>query len=472
MAGPTMVSPEYRLLRWLMPFPAIEQRNLRLVRRATDLSARATRPVDGVTASNQGDGGAQVRVYRPAAVSAPAAVLWVHGGGLIIGRPEMDDQRASGIAAALGVVVVSVRYRLAPEHPFPTPLDDVQAGWDWLQRHAESLGVDPQRVVIGGGSAGAGLVAALTQRLRDADGRQPVGQLLVYPMLDDHTAADRSLDEPRHAVWSNGSNRTGWSSYLAGGAGRDDVPAYAVPARREDLSRLPPAWIGVGTADLFHDEVCTYAERLQAAGVPVELVVVEGAPHGFDAVTAPRASQDFLASQLAFLSERLELPPDLPTESVLGLPTLEWVEQAPIRVEQTVEIAAPPSAVWPFIADHAGWTRWFTAANSVVVTGRGSGVGGRRRVRIGALRFDEVFTAWEPERHFAFAISSSTLPILARMAESLRVEPTTTGTRVTYRQGLAAHRRFESPLQLVARRLSAELADSLVRLKSMVEGEE
>lgn len=459
------VDPRYRAVGWALPGPGVTPRLLPVVRAA--LSTMAMRPAPGVDVREESGDGARVRVYRPPVVAAPAAMLWMHGGGFVLGRPEMDDVRVSGLAAALGIAVVSTRYRLAPEHPFPAALDDCQAAWHWLQDNAALLGVDPGRVVVGGNSAGAGLAAALVQRLHDAGGRQPAGQLLVYPMLDDRTGADPSQDSVRHLAWTALSNRTGWSSYLDGPPGRPDVPEYAVPARRADLSGLPPAWIGVGSEDLFVDECRTYAARLQEAGVPTELVVVDGAPHAFDMVVSLRSTQDVLASQLAFLSERLDLPADLPIDDV---PSPEWIETAPIRVEQSVEVAAPASAVWPRVADHAGWPRWFSGASSVVVTGRGSGVGGRRRVRTGPLRFDEVFTVWEPERHFAFAITASTLPILATMAESVRLEPTPSGTRVTYRVGLAARRGFDLPLRVVADRLSRTLRTSLDQLRHEVEG--
>jgi acetyl esterase/lipase len=221
----------------------------------------------------------------------------------------MDDGRCVGWARELGLVVVSVDYRLAPEHPFPAALDDAHAAWTWLQGAAPALGVDPARVAVGGASAGAGLAACLAQRLRDegsaAGGVPPAAQLLVYPMLDDRTAARHELDGG-HLVWSNRSNRTGWSAYLGAPPGAPHAPAYAVAARRDDLGGLPPAWIGVGALDLFLDEDRAYAARLRAAGVATELLEVPGAPHGFDAL-APDVplSRTFAAAQAAFLRDRL-----------------------------------------------------------------------------------------------------------------------------------------------------------------------
>jgi acetyl esterase/lipase len=161
-------------------------------------------------------------------------------------------------------------------------------------------------VAVGGASAGGGLAACLAQRLRDEGGRQPAVQLLVYPMLDDRTAAQRELDDGGHLVWHNRSNRAGWSAYLGAAPGVPETPAYAAAARCADLRGLPPAWIGVGDLDLFWGEDRAYAERLEAAGVAVELVEIAGAPHGFDTM-APDVplARTFAAHQHAFLRERL-----------------------------------------------------------------------------------------------------------------------------------------------------------------------
>lgn len=278
-----------------------------MVRLAGRLAALAARPVTGVTARDESGGGARVRVYQPTEGARPAALLWIHGGGYVLGTPEDDEGPSSRLARDLQITVVSARYRLAPEHPFPAGADDVHAAWRWLVRNATRLGVEPQRVVVGGGSAGGGLAAGLVQRLHDEGDEQPAGQLLVYPMLDDRTAADRSLDRLRHPVWSNRSNRDGWSSLLGGEPGRATTPPYAVPARRDDLGGLPPTWVGVGTADLFVHESRTYAHRLMRAGVPVTLIEVAGAPHGFDMTRRAHSSRRFWAAQQQFLSDRLGL---------------------------------------------------------------------------------------------------------------------------------------------------------------------
>ncbi|MCS0499896.1 alpha/beta hydrolase [Protaetiibacter mangrovi] len=258
----------------------------------------------GVRVSTRRDGGAKVRVYEPAEKRTDAALLWIHGGGLVIGDPRQDEALVSGTAAELGMVVVSAHYRLAPEHPFPAGLDDTLAAWEWLQRHAAELGVDPGRIVVGGESAGGGLAASLVHRLHDA-GAHPLAQWLFCPMLDDRTAADTTLDAVDHLVWNNVSNRFGWTSYL-GQAPGGEVPPYAVPARRIDLAGLPPAWICVGDIELFHDEDVDYARRLESAGVQVTLDVTTGTPHGFENWARDSApARALLARARTWLADRI-----------------------------------------------------------------------------------------------------------------------------------------------------------------------
>ena len=143
----------------------------------------------------------------------------------MVGSARTNDVTCGQICRTLGLTVVSVDYRLAPEHPFPVPSDDCLAGWHWLQRHAASLGVDPHRVALGGASAGGGLAAGLAKRLLDAGGVQPIAQLLLAPMIDDRTAARRDLDAVKHFVWNNRMNRSAWRAYLGREPGSDGVSA-------------------------------------------------------------------------------------------------------------------------------------------------------------------------------------------------------------------------------------------------------
>lgn len=228
-----------------------------------------------------GEPSVTLRVHRPKGVDgALPCVYWMHGGGMVLGSARQDDQRFDRWCVRHRCVGVSVEYRLAPETPYPGPMDDCYAGLAWVHAHAGDLGVDPDRIGIGGASAGGGLAAGLALLARDR-GEVPLAfQLLVYPMIDDRRiTASSGWDVP---VWNPAANEFGWNAYLGGRAGADDVPAYAAPARATDVSGLPPALIVVGSLDGFLDEDVTYAQRMLQAGVPVELHVYPGAPHGFD----------------------------------------------------------------------------------------------------------------------------------------------------------------------------------------------
>jgi acetyl esterase/lipase len=241
--------------------------------------------------------GAGVRLFRPVGVAGSTpALLWIHGGGYVIGTAQQDDTQCHRFSTRLGITVASVDYRLAPEHPYPAPLEDCYSALTWL---AGLPSVDPRRVVIGGASAGGGLAAALALLARDRGEVTPAFQLLVYPMLDDRSSM--TAEHPNYRLWNPRSNHFGWTAYL-GDADRQ----VAVPGRRTDLSGLPPAWIGVGTHDLFHDEDLAYAERLRDAGVPCDVDVVPGVFHGFDMWT-PKAgvSQRFFERQCDILRAAL-----------------------------------------------------------------------------------------------------------------------------------------------------------------------
>jgi acetyl esterase/lipase len=263
-------------------------------------------PTPDVVLSTVREGGVRLRVYTPDR-STGAALLWIHGGGLIGDAARVDDRFCGRTALDLGVTVVSVDHRLAPRHPFPAALDDAHAGWAWLQVRAPILGIERTRIAVGGRSSGGGVAASLVQRLRDEDDEDAAAQWLWSPMLDDRTAADRSLDAIGHPAWSNRANRVGWTASLGGPPGEASPPPYAVPARRTDLTGLPPAWICTSDLALFHDEDVAYARALEAAGVETTLDVVKGAPHGFEAWapdTPParallRRGRDWLARQLA-----------------------------------------------------------------------------------------------------------------------------------------------------------------------------
>lgn len=249
----------------------------------------------------------RLRLYRPRSINAPTpALIWLHGGGYVLGNPEQDDECCTQYGRELGITVVSVDYRYAPKYPFPIGLEDSYAALAWVAARAQSLGVAVPRIAIGGASAGGGLAAALAQLANDRHDIQPVFQLLVYPMLDDRTVLRPDLAGKSYLAWDQQSNRFGWESYLGRPCGGEYIPEYAVPARRADLSGLPPAWLGVGTQDLFYDEDVAYTQRLKACAVPCEIEIVPGAFHGFD-VFDPKLPlvQAFRRSQIAALRKYL-----------------------------------------------------------------------------------------------------------------------------------------------------------------------
>ena len=200
-----------------------------------------------------------------------------------MGSPQFEIPIIGGLARELGVVVVSPDYRLAPEHPFPAALDDCMATLEWMRAHADELGIDPDRIAVGGASGGGGLSVAVAQRSRDA-GIPLRAQALLYPMLDDRTALRADHAGRGQFVVTPSANRFAWTAYLGREPHMSDAPEYAVPARRTDLTGLPPAWVGVGELDLFHDEDVAYADQLRACGVPCELVTVPGMYHGADGI--------------------------------------------------------------------------------------------------------------------------------------------------------------------------------------------
>lgn len=244
-----------------------------------------------------------VRIYRPVvAEGALPGLLFIHGGGMVLGNLDTDHLTAVMLSEAVGAVVVSVDYRLAPEHPAPAAIEDCYAGLLWMAAHADDLGVDPGRLAVYGGSAGGGLAIATAMVARDRGGPALCFMMPIYPQIDDRNETPSSREIVDVGIWDRAGNIEAWEWYLGG----KPADQYAAPARASDLSGLPPAFIDVGDRDMFLDEDVEFANRLQEAGVPTELHVYAGAYHASE-VFAPTAalSQEIWGNRLTALRRAL-----------------------------------------------------------------------------------------------------------------------------------------------------------------------
>jgi acetyl esterase/lipase len=228
-----------------------------------------------------------------------AVMVWLHGGGYVLGQAE----DVASLRYTPLMTVISVEYRMAPEHRSPAAPEDVCAVLDWIVKEADNLGIDPSRIILGGASAGSGLAAGAALMNRDRGGPELLYQLLIYPMLDDtHDTPSGNMELPNY-LWNRDVSMVAWSMY----AEEEGASCYAAPARAEDLSGLPPTYIMVGDLDLFRDEDIAYAQRLGDTGIPVDLAVFPGGPHGFDMFTPNSAlTQRAMEHQFSCLEQILK----------------------------------------------------------------------------------------------------------------------------------------------------------------------
>jgi acetyl esterase/lipase len=227
-----------------------------------------------------------VRIYRPVnATGTLPGVYFIHGGGMVLGTVDGEDPVATRICDEVNAVVVSVGYRLAPEHPHPAPVEDCYAGLVWMTEHAADLGFDPDRLAVYGASAGGGLAIATALVARDRGGPPLAFMMPIYPMIDDTNETPSSREITDIGIWDRDGNIEAWAWYLGG----KPADHYAAPTRAVDLAGLPPAFIDVGTVDLFRDEDIAFAQRLMQAGVPTELHVHPGSYHAAEVFAADAA---------------------------------------------------------------------------------------------------------------------------------------------------------------------------------------
>lgn len=302
MATRHLVDPELLAIVDAYPAGPLTDGNLAdfrrsIVVRMAELPRPYVAPVTRTAPGPHGGPDVPLLIYDPGSPGEDRPVILnFHGGGMIAGVAELGVLGVAPLALELGVVVVSVDYRLAPETTFPGPQEDCYAALVWLHAHANELGVSRSRIALSGDSAGGGLAAAVATMARDRGEVRPVAQFLIYPMLDHRTGGP---DDPYRNpvagefVCTRERNQFAWDCVRGGYAGDDARVGWFSPALAADLAGLPPTWIGTGSLDLFVDENLAYARRLCAAGVRTELNVYEGAIHGFGVVPAAAVSRRF-----------------------------------------------------------------------------------------------------------------------------------------------------------------------------------
>ena len=299
------------LAPWIAMIPDIDFSDLATLRNVDESLLEhlpAYEPPVPLTVRDAAAGDVPVRVYSPADQDGPLpGLVYMHGGGFVLGSAEMFSGDAERIAAEVGAVVVSVDYRLAPEHPFPAPIEDCYAALTWTAESAAELGIDPARLAIGGESAGGGLAAGTALLARDRGGPELCFQFLGVPELDDRLDTPSMRAYHDTPMWHRPAAEFSWDSYLGGTGvrGTEGVSPYAAPARAEDLSGLPPAFVMTCQFDPLRDEGIGYAQRLAQAGVPTELVLYPGTFHGSSLVRDAAVTRRMTEDQIAALRRAL-----------------------------------------------------------------------------------------------------------------------------------------------------------------------
>lgn len=299
MTSKHLVDPELAAILAYIPSTVLTRDNLNQIRAMSARPAADLPQFAHLSMSEHfvpgPEGAPDVRILvcmPPSVQEAIPALLWLHGGGYVMGSADAEDIMVKTLVSEVGCAVVAVDYRLAPETPYPGSLEDCYAALRWVSTHASDLKIDPQRIAVGGSSAGGGLAAALALLARDRGEFSLMFQFLVAPMLDDRTcAADNPHPYTGEFIWTREANRFGWTCLLGQEPGGHDISPYAAAARADTLDGLPATFINVGALDLFLEENMDYARRLIRAGVPTELHIYPGAYHGFRMVADAQVTQ-------------------------------------------------------------------------------------------------------------------------------------------------------------------------------------
>ncbi|MGH6631984.1 alpha/beta hydrolase [Sphingopyxis sp.] len=311
MSNRATVDPELAPVLGVFPKFELSDQTIGEVRRMLG-QPRPDAPAPAIAPSEHfvpvGDAAPSVRLLvfdPPGRPAGGGALLHMHAGGTVMGSADVSSIANAALARDLGIIVVSVDYRLAPEAPYPAPLDDCFAAYRWLLSEAAEFGIDPGRIAVGGESAGGLLAAALALRARDSGVPLPCLQLLSYPMLDHRTGSDAfpGAEGTGEHIWTRSANRYAWKALAGPHVAADTLPAWFSPAITENLEGLPRTWIGVGSIDLFFDENHEYARRLAAAGVAVELQSYPGAFHAFDMVETAAVTRRYRSDIRRILGE-------------------------------------------------------------------------------------------------------------------------------------------------------------------------
>lgn len=295
-----LVDPELAPMLDVFPQLDLSDQSIASIRammglRKPDQPVPAIEPLLRTVPGKEGSPGVPVIIFDPPERTSNAAILQIHGGGMVMGSAASSTLANASLAVRLGLLVVAVDYRLAPEHPFPAPQEDCMAAYDWLCAEADSLGVDPARIAVLGESAGGGLAAALCLMVRDIGRPVPALLALTYPMLDWRTGSAVQPGYPvtGEFVWTRAANQYGWNAHRGDFGCDDERKGWFSPALADEVTSLPPTFMVTGGLDLFLQEDLDFAERLGAAGVPIEFHVYPGAFHAFNLVPTAGVTQQF-----------------------------------------------------------------------------------------------------------------------------------------------------------------------------------